>query len=134
MSKEKEELEETFEKESKSQEEKKHQQSIVRRACYHQVELICKEREKKTGRKISDLTIATLSQVILSSSQVLALDLEAFALHAGRKTILPEDVLLSVRHSPDLIAQLNSVRSLHKTSSSSHNPTTTTSRKKPRSS
>ena len=62
---------------------------------------------------VSLLAIGFLSEVLMGGLEVLSKDMEAFAAHAGRKTITPDDVFLSARKTPDLRQFLIQYRDTH---------------------
>ncbi|EQC30596.1 hypothetical protein SDRG_11651 [Saprolegnia diclina VS20] len=60
----------------------------------------------KARPSASKETLQILTDVVLKQVDLVAVDLQQFAQHAGRKKISAEDVLLCARRQPDLAATL----------------------------
>lgn len=62
--------------------------------------------------------VVLMAELVKQYGEVLAKDIQAFMLHAKRKTMKPEDVLLCVRRNPSLSLKLEKKIQEHKDLSS----------------
>jgi histone H3/H4 len=79
--------------------------------CENEATRECVEVEAGTRDKVrptlSRDSMNFLADVVMKQMDLIALDLQHFAHHAGRKTISTEDVLLCARRQPAVISNLH---------------------------
>ncbi|CAM6100542.1 unnamed protein product [Calypogeia fissa] len=81
---------------------------------------IAEEEAKKLQMTINATVMKAIGNMTMQYLEILARDLEMFAQHANRKTVNMDDVILSARRNPDVVAKLMPiVRELAKTSKKS---------------
>lgn len=81
--------------------------------------LVCCKIEKLSSNDDPQWTPTAklaLTKFLIARTEFIANDLEAFARHAKRMTISPEDVKLLARRSPDITAKLNELMQQGKSS------------------
>jgi centromere protein S len=83
----------------------------LKAAVHFFVSKICENEAKKMNMRISKMSMAVFSEVLVGFAEGLAKDIELFARHAKRSTIKPEDVLLFARKSKELSAKLTQMNS-----------------------
>ncbi|PLW07906.1 hypothetical protein PCANC_25742 [Puccinia coronata f. sp. avenae] len=71
----------------------------LKAAVWYTVAQIAQEEEVELGRSMSEPFVAALTELVYAQAEHLALELKAFAAHAGRSTIREEDVKLACRKS-----------------------------------
>jgi len=71
----------------------------LKAAVWYTVAQIAQEEEIELGRSMSESFVASLTELVYAQAEHLALELKAFAAHAGRSTIREEDVKLVCRKS-----------------------------------
>ncbi|KAH9466298.1 hypothetical protein Pst134EA_000166 [Puccinia striiformis f. sp. tritici] len=71
----------------------------LKAAVWYTVAQIAQEEEIELGRSMSEPFVASLTELVYAQAEHLALELKAFAAHAGRCTIREEDVKLVCRKS-----------------------------------
>ncbi|KAJ6869347.1 hypothetical protein NC651_034179 [Populus alba x Populus x berolinensis] len=71
---------------------------------------IAENEAKKNGVEISEPITSCIADLALNYTEQLAKELEAFAQHAGRKSVNMEDVILSAHRNEHLTALLRSFR------------------------
>lgn len=64
---------------------------------------------QKYGMGISTRVMSALQDLTFKSAERLAIDAELFAQHAGRKSVVVDDVLLVARRNEDVLASLRVV-------------------------
>ena len=84
-------------------------EDLLRNLLHQHVNKICLNWSQ-TNVPVSLISVGLLSEVLMSGLEVLSKDLEAFAVHAGRKTITPDDLLLAARKTPELQQYLSTHR------------------------
>lgn len=63
----------------------------------------------KYGMEVSSRVMSALTDLTFKSAERLAIDAELFAQHAGRKSVVVDDVLLVARRNEDVLATLRLV-------------------------
>ncbi|OAV91881.1 hypothetical protein PTTG_02646 [Puccinia triticina 1-1 BBBD Race 1] len=79
----------------------------LKAAVWYTVAQIAQEEEIELGRSMSEPFVASLTELVYAQAENLALELKAFADHAGRTTIREEDVKLVCRKSTVLQEMLD---------------------------
>ncbi|EFP74157.1 uncharacterized protein PGTG_00113 [Puccinia graminis f. sp. tritici CRL 75-36-700-3] len=74
-------------------------ETSLKAAVWYTVAQIAQEEEIELGRSMSEPFVASLTELVYAQAENLALELKAFAAHAGRSTIREEDVKLVCRKS-----------------------------------
>jgi len=64
---------------------------------------------QKYGMEVSSRVMSALKDLTFKSAERLAIDAELFAQHAGRKSVVVDDVLLVARRNEDVLASLRLV-------------------------
>lgn len=64
---------------------------------------------QKHNLEVSSLVMTALAELTFKFTEVLATDTELFARHAGRKSVVMEDVLLAARRNEDVASSLRSM-------------------------
>jgi centromere protein S len=64
---------------------------------------------QKHGMEVSARVMSALTDLTFKSAERLAVDAELFAQHAGRKSVVVDDVLLVARRNDDVLASLRLV-------------------------
>lgn len=104
----------------------------LKAAVWYTVAQIAQEEEIELGRSMSEPFVASLAELVYAQAEHLALELKAFAAHAGRSTIREEDVKLVCRKSSVLQELLDEeARRIISRSSTSSKPTSTAPPKNP---
>ncbi|XP_064101373.1 centromere protein S-like [Macrobrachium nipponense] len=91
-----------------TEEELNHKQSL-KAAVHFTVGRICEQVGCEYGMSFSKQVIATLSELTVRQFEVYTQDLEAFAKHARRTTIIAEDVKLLVRRNKHLLEKVSEI-------------------------
>ncbi|XP_064642279.1 centromere protein S-like [Lineus longissimus] len=84
-------------------------QQRLRAAVFYTVGRICEEHSTRMNTTFTKSFIATVAETTFRQLQSMSLDLEAFAKHAKRSTIQPDDVLLLVRKSQRLYEHMKDI-------------------------
>ncbi|XP_067659006.1 centromere protein S-like [Haliotis asinina] len=81
----------------------------LKAAVHYTVVRICREVGDDLNVSINKQVVACIAETTWRQFETYSHDLEMFARHAKRSTVLPEDVKLLVRKSPKLLEHINSL-------------------------
>lgn len=91
----------------------------LKAAVWYTVAQIVQEEEIDLQRSATEPFVASLTELVYLQAEHLALELRAFASHAGRSTIREEDVILVARKSKPLQQLLSEEAQRYKSASAS---------------
>jgi len=86
--------------------EKEEKEKQIKAGCHYHIAKIAEDEAQRLKTTASRQTVAALTEVFFEHAKTIAQDLEAFAKHAKRSTVQPEDVRMCVRRNEGLHNQI----------------------------
>ena len=83
----------------------------LKAAAHYAIAKIAEEQAESLDIKVSKASVAVLSELFQGLAESTAVDLEAFAKHAKRTVIQPDDVKLCARRNESLLEHLDGLSS-----------------------